>query len=228
VALRRKLELFLSSRRNIAGCILGLAGIGLFAFGITSGIVGVGIVAGLYALGYLAAGPESGLRLTFFESDDSDQIRKGLERLLYTIRNRVADDVYQRVGGICYSIVQTLPTNGRANDPTDPNVNLIRQTALNYLPQALDAYLSIPRIYAERRPVAGGKTPHDILMDQLNLMDTKMREAAEDIARNDTERLLTNARFLQERFATSALEPSAVAVGAATTSGHAQDGPHIL
>ena len=46
-------------------------------------------------------------------------------------------------------------------------------------------------------------------MDQLNLMDTKMREAAEDLAANDTERLLTNARFLQERFATSTLEPSA-------------------
>src|SRR4051794_26979080 len=150
MAWRRKLELFLSSRRNIAGSILGLAGIGLFAFGVTSGIVGIGIVAGLYALGFLAARPETGLRLTLFDSDDSDEIRKGLERLLFTIRNRVADDVYQRVGGICYSIVQTLPTDGHANDPTDPNVNLIRQTALNYLPQALDAYLTIPRIYAER------------------------------------------------------------------------------
>jgi hypothetical protein len=220
VAWRRRLELFLSSRRNIAGCILGLAGIGLLAFGVTSGIVGIGVVAGLYAIGYLAARPETGLRLTLFDTDDSGEIRKGLERLLQTIRGRVADDVYQRVGGICYSIVQTLPNDGRASDPTDPNVNLIRQTALNYLPQALDAYLSIPRIYAERRPVVGGRTPHDILMDQLSLMDTKMDEAAEDVARNDTQRLLTNARFLQERFAASSLEPA--------TSAQVQDGPHIL
>jgi hypothetical protein len=175
VGWRRRLELFLGSRRNIA----------------------------------------------MFDSDDADEIRTGLQRLLNTIRGRVADDVYQAVGRICYSIAQTLPTNGRPSDPTDPNVNLIRQTGLNYLPQALDAYLSIPRTYAERRPVVSGKTPHDILMDQLNLMDTKMREAAEDLARSDTERLLTNARFLQERFATSSLQPAAVA-------NQVQDGPHIL
>lgn len=222
---RRRLELFLTSRRNIAGCILGFAGVGLLIFGVTSGPVGLGVVAGLYAIGYLAAQPEKGLRVSLFDTDDdAEDIKHGLERLLATIRYRVSDDIYQRVGAIAYSIVQTLPTDGRAIDPTDPNVNLIRQTALNYLPQALDAYLSIPRIYAERRPIAAGQTAHQVLIDQLNLMDQKMKEAAEDIARNDTERLLTHARFLQERFASSALQPSALSVGA----GQSNDGPNIL
>jgi hypothetical protein len=173
--------------------------------------------------GRLGGRSGTGLRLTLFDSDDSDEIRKGLERLLRTIRGRVADDVFQRTGAICYAIVQTLPNDGRASDPTDPTVNLIRQTTLNYLPQALEAYLSIPRVYAERRPVVSGKTSHDVLMDQLNLMDAKMREAADALARNDTERLLSQARFLQERFAGSTLEPVAV-----TTTGGAQDGPRIL
>ena len=61
-------------------------------------------------------------------------------------------------------------------------------------------------------------------MDQLNLMDQKMKEAADDIAADDTERLLTNARFLQERFASSSLEPATAAVAA--TQSH--DGPGIL
>ena len=221
---RKRLEFYLTSRRNIAGCIGGLAGIGLLAFGITSGGVGLGVIAGLYTIGYLAARPEKGLGVDLFGNDDSDDIKRGLERLLASIRFRVTDDVYQRVGSIAYSIVQTLPSNGRAVDPTDPNVNLIRQTALNYLPQALDAYLSIPRIYAERRPVAGGRTAHQILMDQLNLMDQKMKEAADDIAANDTERLLTNARFLQERFANSSLEPATATVAA----GPSREGPGIL
>ncbi len=187
---------------------MAVVGLGLLAVGLTSGVVGVGIVAGLYAIGFLAARPETGLRLSLFETDDASQIRSGLERLLSSIRFRVSDDVYQRVGAIAYEIVQTLPTNGRDLDATDPNVNIIRQTALNYLPQALDAYLAIPRIYAERRQVSGDKTPHDILMEQLNLMADKMRETADDIARNDTERLLVNARFLQERFANNSLEPA--------------------
>jgi hypothetical protein len=224
---RKRLELFLTSRRNIAGCVGGIGGIGLLAFGITSGGVGLGIVAGLYVIGYLAARPEKGIGLSLVDTGDSADMKRGLERLLASIRFRVTDDVYQRVGSIAYSIVQTLPNDGRANDPTDPNVNLIRQTALNYLPQALDAYLSIPRIYAERRAVSGGKTAHEILMDQLDLMDQKMKEAADDIAANDTERLLTNARFLQERFANSSLEPATASVPA-NQMGQSHDGPGIL
>jgi hypothetical protein len=223
---RKRLELFLTSRKNIAGCVGGVGGIGLLLFGITSGGVGLGIVAGLYVIGYLAARPEQGVGLSAIDSGDTADIKRGLEHLLASIRFRVTDDVYQRVGSIAYSIVQTLPDNGRAVDPTDPNVNLIRQTALSYLPQALDAYLSIPRIYAERRPVAGGQTAHQILMDQLNLMDQKMKEAADDIAANDTERLLTNARFLQERFASSSLEPATATAAVGASQSH--DGPGIL
>ena len=34
----------------------------------------------------------------------------------------------------------------------DPTVMLIRQTALHYVPKALNDYLAIPRMYAERVP----------------------------------------------------------------------------
>ena len=191
----------------------------------TAGLVGIGVVAGLYAIGYLAAQPEAGLRMTLFQDDDATQIRNGLERLLAGIRYRVSDDIFQKVGSIAHSIVVTLPPKGVSLDAVDPNVNLLRQTALSYLPQALDAYLSIPRIYAERRPVDGTKTAHEVLMDQLNLMDEKLLEASEDIARNDTERLLANARFLQERFADSNLQVVAAQTAATSDS---SDGPRIL
>ena len=74
-----------------------------------------------------------------------------------------------------------------------------------YLPQALDSYLAVPRAFAERRPVAGGRTPHDVLLEQLDLMDRKMQEVADDIARHDSDRLLANGRFLAERFSGSSL-----------------------
>ena len=95
---RKRLELYLTSRRNIAGCVGGVGGIGLLLFGITSGGVGLGIVAGLYVIGYLAARPEQGVGLSAINSGDSDDIKRGLERLLASIRFRVTDDVYQRVG----------------------------------------------------------------------------------------------------------------------------------
>ena len=45
----------------------------------------------------------------------------------------------------------------------------------------------------------------DVLMDQLTLLQSKMSEVADDVHRNDTDRLLANGRFLEERFGRSAL-----------------------
>jgi hypothetical protein len=146
--------------------------------------------------------------LPFRHPPDNRAVEDELRRILAGIRGKVADDVFQKVGSICYRIVNTLTTEGGAGDPLDPNANLIRQTALSYLPDALRAYLAIPRPYAEARLVESGKTAHDILMDQLNLMDSKLSEVADAIARNDTERLLSSVRFLQERFASSSLNVS--------------------
>ena len=156
--------------------------------------------------------------LPFRHPPDNRAVEDELRRILVGIRGRVADDIFQKVGSISYRIVTTLTNEGTGGDPLDPNVNLIRQTALSYLPEALRAYLGIPRTYAEGRPVESGKTAHDILMDQLTVMDSKLNEVAEAIARNDTERLLANVRFLQERFASSSLQATPAATEAASES----------
>jgi hypothetical protein len=212
VSFLRRLEPFLYSRKNIAGSLLALGGLALYFVGITSGPIGLGVIAGLYAIGYLLAPRERGVRLDLFssignENENAQEVRVGLDRLLNSIHGRVADDIYRRVESIRDSIIVTLPRQGGgANiDEADPNVHLIRRTALAYLPQALDSYLAVPRFYAELRPVADGRTPHDVLLDQLNLMDQKMQEVAEDVVTHDSERLLAHGRFLQERFADSSL-----------------------
>ena len=110
------------------------------------------------------------------------------------------------MASIRWSIEQTLAANPTGLSPADQNVFLIRQTALEYLPRALNAYLALPRVYAERRAVADGRTPHDELLAQLQLLNRKMQEVADNIAKRDTDRLLANGRFLQERFAPSSLD----------------------
>ena len=210
----RRIEPFLYSRRNIAGSVLALGGLLLYFLGVTSGPVGLGVIAALYAVGYLVVRPERGLQLNLEATDDANQIRDGLQRLLISIHGRVADDIYLRVQSIRDSILATLPQNADDDQSAiDPNVYLIRRTALTYLPQALDAYLAVPRIYAESRPVADGRTPHDVMLEQLNLMDSKMREVADDIVRHDSEKLLAHGRFLQERFAGSELKLTPAQVG---------------
>ncbi|HEV1997403.1 MAG TPA: hypothetical protein VGR61_04635, partial [Candidatus Dormibacteraeota bacterium] len=84
---------------------------------------------------------------------------------------------------------------------------IVRQTALEYLPAALESYLNLPRQYATLHRVEDGKTPSQVLVDQLDLLEVKLSEISDDIAGNDADRLLANGRFLREKFGRSELDP---------------------
>ena len=211
MSLARRFEAYLYSRRNIVGSALALGGLGLFFTGLLSGPIWAPVVAALYAIGVLLTPTDRKIDLTLDATADAGEIRKGLDRLQNTITGRVADDIVAQVADIRGSIEQTLASNPTGLSQADQNVFLIRQTALEYLPRALNAYLALPRTYAERRAVANGRTPHDELLAQLQLLNSKMQEVADNIAKRDTDRLIANGRFLQERFAPSSLDVQQVA-----------------
>ena len=202
----RRLEAFLYSRRNIAGSLLALGGLALHFIGVLSGPWWLPIVAALYLIGYLLVPPEQELSIQLGAADDANQVRDGLARLLRALRGKVADDLYAKVVSIQSSILGTLEIEHSMADAADPNVYLIRQTALAYLPDAFSTYLRMPRATAERRPIAGGRTPHDVLLQQLDLMDRRLADVADDMARHDSDKLLANGRFLAEKFGTSGLQ----------------------
>jgi hypothetical protein len=202
----RGLEAYLYSRRNIVGSLLALGGLALHFVGLVGGIAWLPITIGLYAIGALLVPGEQGLELRLGAAQDAAEVRSGLDRLLKSLRGRVADDLYAKVQSIQASIVATLEVEGGAGDSVDPNVYLICQTALSYLPEAFSTYLRLPRVMAERRRVADGRTPHDVLLEQLDLMDRRLADVADDMARHDSDRLLANGRFLAEKFGTSSLE----------------------
>ena len=54
--------------------------------------------------------------------------------------------------------------------------------------------------------VQDGKTAKDVLIEQLQLISQKMKETSQAMYQNDADRLLANARFLQDRFARSAFD----------------------
>jgi hypothetical protein len=51
-------------------------------------------------------------------------------------------------------------------------------------------------------PANGGKTPRQELTTQLDLLDKKLDDIAQDLQRQDADRLLANRRFLEQRFGT--------------------------
>jgi len=84
--------------------------------------------------------------------------------------------------------------------PFSKEMYLVRQTASEYLPRTIEAYLALPPGNAERITLADGKTALQELKEQLDLLDTKLTEIAENLQRRDLDRLLANRRFLEERF----------------------------
>ena len=200
-----RLRRFLGSKGHVVGMLFAIIGILLLNNGLTNGILGLGLVLLLYGTGYFFASRPQREVLQLSGAKDAPEIHDGLDGILATIRPRVADDIYYRVRSIRDAINFTLETS-RDRDPVDPAIHMVRQTATTYLPEALSTYLDLPRLYAERELVDGRRTPHDVLLDQLYLMDLKVRQVAEDIVKNGSQRLVTHGRFLEDRFATSKLE----------------------
>jgi ABC-type nickel/cobalt efflux system permease component RcnA len=84
--------------------------------------------------------------------------------------------------------------------PFSQDLYLVRQTASDYLPRTISTYLSVPKPTAEKPLSASGQTAHEELKAQLNLLDSKLDDIAQDLERQDTDRLLANRRFLEQRF----------------------------
>ena len=72
-------------------------------------------------------------------------------------------------------------------------------------PEAVAAYLRLPRDFADRRAVSGGKTSLTILCDQLDLLGSKMDDVFDAACRADADALIAHGRFLAEKFRSGAL-----------------------
>lgn len=192
---------YLYSTKNIVGSALALVGLVLFFTGIIGPLWPV-IVVGLYLIGVLVAPgtPSIDLRSGF----DPNDVRKALDNEVRIVNGRVPADVLAKVQSIQQIILGILPRSG-ALPPGSPELFVVQRTATDYLPTALESYLNLPRAYATLHPVQDGKTPKQVLLDQLTLLESKMTEVADDVHRNDTDRLLANGRFLEERFGRSPL-----------------------
>ena len=84
--------------------------------------------------------------------------------------------------------------------PYSKDLYLVRETAAEYLPRTLDAFVRLPKEAIDRPVVAGGKTAREELKSQLDLLDSKLDDIAQDLQRQDADRLLANRRFLEARF----------------------------
>jgi len=137
-------------------------------------------------------------------SFDPDSIRRSLNKTISTANGKLPPEILAKVQHISDTITGILPHYG--NFPAgSPDLFVVGRTATDYLPSALQAYLNLPRAYATLHRMPNGKTADQVLSDQLDLLSSKMDEVADAVFKKDSDALLTNARFLEEKFGPSAL-----------------------
>jgi hypothetical protein len=185
------------SAKNLTGLAVAAVGPALALFGVCGPVAGLALAPGLYAVGVLYAPAAKQPELA--SGVDTEDVRRSLADVKVRTRGRVPVPVEVRVRRITTTIgealpfVDALPPGGRARFS-------LAHTATDYLPTTLDAYLALPRPYAEQQIVANGKTAAALLCDQLDVLVAQVDELVDGIHRADADRLLVNGRFLGDRF----------------------------
>ena len=200
---RRRVLIYLYSAKNIAGSALALVGLGLFFAGIIGSFVWPFVVVGLYGVGALVAPGPSSYDLTSTSFDPND-VRQALSRQMNLIHGKVPPEIEAKVQSINDTILGILPHYNEF-PAGSPDLFVVGRTATDYLPRALQSYINLPRAYATAHPVAGGKTSQQVLSDQLDLLGSKMNDVADAVHKKDSDALLANGRFLEEKFGKSQL-----------------------
>jgi hypothetical protein len=194
---------YLYSGKNIVGSALALLGLGLFFTGVVTSFFWPFVVIAMYGVGALLAPgpPKVALGGTSF---DPQSIRGSLQRQLSIANGKLTPPLQAKLQEIADTIMGILPHYADF-PPGSPDLFVVGRTATDYLPSALQAYLSLPRAYAALHKMPNGKTADQVLDDQLTLLSSKMDEVADDVHKKDSDALLANGRFLEEKFGASAL-----------------------
>ena len=191
---------------SIAGVGGAAVGVGALAVAGAAPIaLGAVLAAPAFLVGYLAARRRHRRALAAPPPIDEDAATlASLDQLVAQTRGRVPDAVEARVERVAGTVRQIIPRLDHLGT-NSVEAHAVVRTATSYLPEAVAAYLRLPRDYADRRPVSGGKTSLTVLCDQLDLLGSKMDDLFDAACRADADALIAHGRFLAEKFSTGAL-----------------------
>ena len=200
----RGLRRFFRSRVHVAGAALGLGGLLLHLGGVVGGSLWWLVVVVLYGTGAAIGVWSESLRdrhqqHVVEDGLDADAVRAALAQQFRAINGRVPAAVMERFLHIRKTLLELLP-RAREFPPGSMELFLLQQTALDYLPNALNSYLRLPAVAARIDRVDGARTPMQVLVDELTLLDRQMDQVRAEVRRQDTDRFLAHDRFLEDRF----------------------------
>ncbi|MEZ3182371.1 hypothetical protein KYY02_28070 [Streptomyces pimonensis] len=190
---------YLESRKNLAGCAGGLAGL-VLTFTDVAGPYWPVVVAGLYGAGALAAPPERPAPPAFPDpSAQLDEVRADFERL----RNYLTDvDLPPAARGRLTELTDLLAalldpgwvTEILAEDPDA--VHTLSRAVRQDVPEAVDVYV---RTRWWTRLTPGQVPPEQHLVRQLELLHAEAERLAQGLRETEARRQESHTRYLEDR-----------------------------
>ena len=185
---------------------MALTAVGCAAAGVLGAVpatIGIIAAAPVYAIGHLVVRARRRRDVPLPVDEDAATLA-ALDALQATMAGKVPGPVDARVQRVANTVRQTIPRLDQLGAGSATAHTVVR-TATSYLPEAVAAYLRLPRDFADRRPVSNGKTSLTILCDQLDLLGAKMDDVFDAACRADADALIAHGQFLAEKFGSGAL-----------------------
>jgi len=196
----RTFSLYLYSNKNLVGSALALLGLVAWGLGFIVSF-SLPIVVGLYAFGALVT-PRTRYELALERGQTDEQIGAQLRALLQKTKKRLPEDLQSKAQNISSKILELLPLLHTFENGGNREAFNVKQTALDYLPSTLENYLNLPTAYARLHVGADGKTPQQMLGNQLELLEKSLGETERLLLEGDLQKMQVNGRFLEDKFGT--------------------------
>jgi hypothetical protein len=198
------LLLYLYSSRNIAGCLLGLLGLGAYFGGIINQWW-LPICLGLYAAGALMLPGQTLLEVDSYLPGDGAHLAESVERLIEQTRHQLPAEALktlQTIPAVLQLLAPRLSGTGDSPMLAPDQVQTVIGAVTRDLPQTVAGYVRLPPAFANLHPLERGKTAKDLLNEQLQLLKNQLDKIAEAAFRDDADALVSNGLYLKEKFHT--------------------------
>lgn len=198
MSLKIRALLFLYSTKNLVGCSLAIAGLALFFAGIIEDWWAP-IVAGLYLAGWLGAPGSRELALSVRNEATQADLLESLDELLVQSGSRLPPEALERLKRIQSVVSEVAPKLFSGEVAMDYVVTLVHAVTRD-LPTTIKNYLRLPTAFASLHVLEDGKTSKQMLIEQLDILDSQLAKTATSIFKDDAQALISNGRFLKEKF----------------------------
>jgi hypothetical protein len=148
------------------------------------------------------------LTLELDETASADDLKAQLASLRKTVATqatRLGADVTKPVGALL-DVLDEIVSKWNDLIVAPDQSQVVQQMIVYYLPTSLQTYLNIPATYALTSRVAGKKSAHDELLDQVAILETEAEKIRTAVYAKDLDALGDQSRFLHDKFGKSSLD----------------------